>query len=46
MDETEATYTILEDADISPDQMVGDQTAFQVLEAAIIGALDEIERAE
>lgn len=31
---------------ILSDKMVGDRTAFEVLEAAVMGALDEIEEAD
>lgn len=40
-----AILEILRSADIDPDKMVGDQTAYEVLEAAIMGALDTIEAA-
>lgn len=34
---------ILLNQGIDPDQKVGERTAFQVLEAAVLGALEEIE---
>lgn len=39
----EHTVQILASNDIDPTTMVGDQTAFQVLEAAILGGLESIE---
>ena len=34
---------ILNENGIDPNSIVGEQTAFQFLEAAVLGALDEIE---
>lgn len=46
----QAIGVILDNAGVSYDQMVqtdaGERTAFQVLEAAVLGALDEIEENE
>lgn len=45
MTSNEAILAILENSDISADTMVGESTAFQVMERAVMGALDEIEEA-
>lgn len=47
MNLTESLYHILENQGINPEQVVntdtGERLAFEVLESAILGALDEIE---
>jgi len=43
MTEREAICKILELNDIDPDLQVGHRTAFDILEAAVMGVMDQIE---